>query len=141
MREAYAIHNGQALDQAAAGYGLVAGHELLRLSHITTAWRSYKQQYDEEHLRRNARAGGGREGRLLEPAMEFAITTMGAGEHYCIDLDPGPGGSVAQIVLWTRDGHRSVVARSFHDWFAQFARNIEEQLREVARPSMTNEAD
>lgn len=140
MREAYAIHKGQALDQATAGYGLVAGHELLRLSHITAAWRGYKQQYDEGTFDVMPEPAEGVKDDFWNPRW-IPITTMGAGEHYCIDLDPGPGGSVAQIILWTRDGHRSVVARSFHDWFAQFARDLEEGNYTVARPSMTNEAD
>ncbi len=138
VRESYSIHNGQALDQQTAGYGLVAGHELLRLSYVTAAWRGYKAQYDEGSFDVMPEPAEGVKDDFWNPKW-IPITTIGTTEHYCVDLDPGPGGTMGQIILWNRDGHRSVVARSFRDWLHAFAQDLEEGEYTVARQSYTNE--
>lgn len=140
VRESYAVHNGQALDENTAGYGLVAGHELLRLAYVTAAWRGYKAQYDEGSFDVIPEPEPGLKDDFWNPKW-IPITTMGTTEHHCVDLDPGPGGSVGQIILWNRDGHRIVVARSFREWMEQFAQDLEEGHYTVARLSTTNEVD
>ena len=140
VRESYFIHNGQALDEGTAAFGLIAGHELLRLSYITAAWRGYKAQYDEGSFDVMPEPVPGLKDDFWNPKW-IPITTMGTSEHHCIDLDPGPGGTVGQIILWSRDGHREVVARSFKEWLEQFAQDLVEGHYTVARLSVTNEID
>lgn len=139
VRTSYSIHNGQALGHETAGYGLIAGYELLRLSYVTAAWRGYKAQYDEGSFDTIPEPAAGIKDDHWNPRW-IPVTTMGTTHHHCIDLDPGPGGTAGQVILWTRDGHRSVVARSFLEWLQAFAKDLEEGNYTV-RDSVTTEVN
>lgn len=54
------------------------------------------------------------------------ITSDGAGNHLCVDMDPTTKGSAGQIIrYWHDGGERSVVARNFMDLFAQTLNQLE----------------
>jgi cell wall assembly regulator SMI1 len=47
------------------------------------------------------------------------FTSDGSGDGYCVDIDPGAGGSVGQVISWGHDyPSRSVRAPSIAAWFA-----------------------
>ena len=54
------------------------------------------------------------------------ITDPGNGNHFCVDLDPAPGGIVGQIIWFDRvEGPVRVVAEGFTEWLEQYASGLE----------------
>ena len=53
------------------------------------------------------------------------ITYDGAGNHYCLDLDPAPEGNYGQIIrMWHDNPERTIEANSFKDWVANYATQL-----------------
>lgn len=56
----------------------------------------------------------------------LTLTGDGAGDHWCIDLAPAPGGQVGQIISFSHEiGPTQVIATSFHELLATFADQLE----------------
>jgi cell wall assembly regulator SMI1 len=54
------------------------------------------------------------------------FTGDGAGNHWCLDLDPANGGRIGQVVgFWHDHKERAVEAPSFGAWLAQLADDLE----------------
>lgn len=54
------------------------------------------------------------------------ITSDGAGNLECLDLNPGPAGTVGQVIDFDHETvHRTVVATSFRAWIEQFVADVE----------------
>ncbi|QEG26409.1 SMI1 / KNR4 family protein [Gemmata obscuriglobus] len=54
------------------------------------------------------------------------VTDAGSGNHFCVDLDPAPGGKVGQIIWFDHEvGPVRVVASGFAAWLEQYATALE----------------
>jgi cell wall assembly regulator SMI1 len=61
--------------------------------------------------------------------LRIPITDNLTGDHVLIDLDPGQGGSVGQIVFFDHEtGPGVLLAPSFHDWLIVMARDSANNL-------------
>lgn len=66
----------------------------------------------------------------IQPVMWNAkwitLTSNGAGDHQCLDLDPAPGGQVGQIIDFSHVfGPTRVLAGSLEEWLTRFAAALE----------------
>ncbi|KGF73841.1 hypothetical protein DO97_10665 [Neosynechococcus sphagnicola sy1] len=122
VRASYRIHNGQ----SAYDYGLLDGHELLSLERIQEEWKIWKDLLD----------GGDFNGEKSDAdpgirsdwwnAQWIPLTYDGAGNHDCLDLNPGEGGNRGQIIeMWHDAPERVIVASSFREWLEQYATGLE----------------
>ena len=60
------------------------------------------------------------------------IVTSGSGHFFCVDLDPGPEGTVGQVILFLHDDEdRFLIAPSLRAWFARLAADFERGLYEI----------
>lgn len=60
------------------------------------------------------------------------IVTSGSGHLFCADLDPGPAGTLGQIILFLHDDEdRYLIAPSLRAWFARLADDFESGLYEI----------
>ncbi|BDI33991.1 glucan synthase [Capsulimonas corticalis] len=129
IRESYKRHNGQIRDKnyIAIGGPLYDYHDLLPLNGIAMDWRVWN----------NLLVAGTFDDIDSDPspgiktdwwnAKWIPLTSNGSGDHYCMDLDPAPGGIVGQIItMWHDAPEREVVARSFGEWIAQLAQDLED---------------
>ena len=58
--------------------------------------------------------------------LRWLPVTGGSGNHYCVDLDPAPGGTIGQIIWFEHDaGPIRVVASGFTAWLEQYASDLE----------------
>lgn len=121
VRASFRLHDGQS-----GGPWLVRGCELLSLGRIREEWNAWKELLDRgtfENFRSDS------DGRVVEDwwhARWVPLTHDGAGNHYCLDLNPGPKGRAGQIIqMWHDDSERSVVAPSYRAWLAAFADALE----------------
>lgn len=115
------IHNGQ---KNTAG-GLFEATEFLSTRRIAEEWKVWKELHD----------GGDFEGNLSNPAEGVKndwwnpkwvpFTYNGAGDHFCLDLDPAPGGQSGQVItMWHDFGERALLAPSFQVWFQNYVQAI-----------------
>ncbi|MGA7730174.1 MAG: SMI1/KNR4 family protein [Chloroflexia bacterium] len=122
FRASYKIHNGQEYDSP----WMIGGKELMSLERIEIEWSSMLELLD----------GGDFDGlkSLAEGPMRndwwnrawVPITYDGAGNYFCMDLDPAPGGNRGQLVRFWHDANdRNVIAPSFGDWLRQYADDLE----------------
>ncbi len=62
-------------------------------------------------------------------ALWIPISSDGAGNSYCIDLDPTPEGKHGQIIrMWHDDPSRELVAPSFRDWINDYVEDLKNGL-------------
>ena len=119
----YTIHNGQ----VPYTKGLIDGEELLSIERIVDEWSIWKGLINS-----NAFVGI-----VSNPDIGIKndwynkfwipITYDGAGNHYCIDLDPAEGGTKGQVIrVWHDNAQRSMEASSFRKWISFFVEDIEE---------------
>ena len=111
------IHDGQS-DTVG---GVLDGQEFLSSKAILDQWSVWKDLLDS----------GDFSGIESEPqdgirsdwwnASWIPFTHNGGGDHYCIDLAPGEGGQVGQVItMWHDMGERSLEAKSFRAWFTEY---------------------
>jgi cell wall assembly regulator SMI1 len=124
----YRRHNGQGRE-----IGFLAGVALVDLETIISDWTMWKNLLDK----------GVFDGSLSTPTGPIRpetgpirpdwwnprwipLTRNQSGDHYCLDLDPAPGGTVGQIItMWHDDPEREVVAPSYGAWFVAFADELD----------------
>ena len=54
------------------------------------------------------------------------LTYDGSGNHWCLDLDPAPGGTYGQIIrMWHDDAERPLAAGSFREWMTRYVAGLE----------------
>ena len=123
VRSSYLRHDGQPQDSP----WMLEGWEWLSLERLRDEWKVWKDLLD----------GGDFEG--IESDADgvtvvkdwwnprwIPLTYSGSGDHHCLDLAPGPGGKLGQIIeMWHDEGSRPVVADSFRAWLAEFADDLE----------------
>jgi cell wall assembly regulator SMI1 len=98
------------------------GCELLSLERVREEWGAWKGLLDGGAFR-NFRSDS--DGRVVEDwwhARWIPLTYDGAGNHHCLDLNPGPRGQAGQIIqMWHDDSARPVIAPSYRAWLVAFA--------------------
>lgn len=118
----YRIHNGQRSNAS----GLFEGEELLSTGRMLAEWKIWNDLLTD----------GTFEGNTSEPAAGvrpawwnprwLPFTYNGAGDHYCLDLDPAPEGKPGQIIrMWHDDGARPREAPSFRAWMTRYVEGLE----------------
>ena len=111
------VHNGQSPTSG----GLFDGSEFLSCAAIQGQWSVWKDLLDSGEF----------DGIESEPqegirsdwwnARWIPFTHNGGGDHLCIDLAPGEGGHVGQVItMWHDMGERAVQAKSFRAWFSEY---------------------
>jgi cell wall assembly regulator SMI1 len=124
MRASYRIHDGSGLlrlfpegrlmELVDAGNGVV---------YEWNVWRSILEEGDLPEV------GVPPEGPIQAVRWNMRwipLTDVGQGNHYCVDLDPAPGGRVGQIIWYHHErGAVRVVAPGFAEWLARYAAGLE----------------
>ena len=127
VKSLYRICNGQ-LDYR---YGAIEGRELLSLDRIREEWIVWKElidggDFNDEH---GVDQGCEPDPGILNVWMSekwIPLTSDGAGNHYCLDLDPAESGTLGQIIsMWHDAPYREIIAPSLRDWLEEYARNLE----------------
>ena len=116
VRAWYLAHDGGGDDEY-----VLEGREFLSLAGIVGQWKIWKQLLDDGVFEDNdhSEPGPGVQQKWWIPEW-VPVTYDGAGNHHVIDLAPGAGGVVGQVMsVWHDDGERTVVAASFLDWLTQ----------------------
>lgn len=115
------IHNGQKGD---AG-GLFDEQEFLSSYRILDEWKVWSDLLD----------GGEFEGYSSEPESGIKnswwnkkwipITYNGAGDHYCLDVDPSESGTEGQVMtMWHDSADRELLSESLNSWFGSYVLQI-----------------
>ncbi len=120
VRQSFLIHDGS------SDFGLISGNELLSLQHAAGEWEFWVDFVESGQADGWATEpdAGVREGWFRRGWLP--LTYDGAGDHACLDLDPGEGGQPGQIIeFWHDADDRKIVAPSFGAWLCQFADELE----------------
>ena len=122
VKLSYQIHNGFSADS----YRLMDGWEFLSLERMQDEWQVWKELLDSDTF---MGIGGDPQPGVRGDwwnALWIPLTYDGSGNHDCLDLDPGNGGNLGQIItMWHDEGERKIVAPSFRDWLEQYAIALE----------------
>lgn len=127
VRAIYKVHNGQ----DSAEPGLLIGEEFLSLSRMADEWIIWKELLDadtfsDENGEFTSSPDEGVKNNWWNPAW-IPVSYDGAGNHYCIDLDPDENGTYGQIVrMWHDSDERELVADSMKEWLADYVQNLED---------------
>ena len=124
LRASYRIHDGQQED----GPGLIQGWEFLSLARMLEEWTAWNDLL----------VSGDVETFIVEPDPEVRATwwnrrwiplaSSGAGDEYCLDLDPTPAGTTGQMIaVWHDWERRSLEAADFRSWLAANATGPEDE--------------
>jgi cell wall assembly regulator SMI1 len=122
FKASYRIHNGQTSYET----GLINAREFLSLGRMQDEWKFWKSVHDNGDLEdyKSDPIGSIRDD-WWNPA-RIPITYDGSGNHDCLDLAPGEGGRVGQIIDFYHDeATREVEAESFAAWFAAYVEGCE----------------
>jgi cell wall assembly regulator SMI1 len=121
VRASLGIHDGQ---QGSAAY-LFGQWEYFGIEAVLSEHKMLQQVF----------AAGAQTSEVSDPRVRKAwwlpawipILGNGSGDYYCIDLNPEPSGSVGQLIeyLHTHE-YRRVLATSFTEWLAQFAKDFDD---------------
>jgi cell wall assembly regulator SMI1 len=121
VRDSFRIHDGQS-----GGPWLMWGDDLLSLGRIREEWAIWKGLLDAGTFT-DFRSDS--DGRVVENwwhAKWIPLTSDGGGNHYCLDLNPGPKGRAGQVIrMWHDDSSRPVAAPSYRALVAEFAAALE----------------
>ncbi len=117
----YRVHNGQ--DEMADN--LIYGQELLSMRRIIAEWKIWKELLDKGKLADKANSDKGVKNEWWNPKW-VPFTYDGAGNHYCLDLDPSEDGKVGQVIYLIHDDpKREVIAGSFIDFIKKYIGDLE----------------
>jgi len=119
--ECLKIHNGQG---NMAG-GIFDGAEFLSTSRIIEEWSVWKELLDSGDFDDyESEPDEGIKSDWWNPKW-IPFTSNGAGDHFCIDVDPEKQGSAGQIItMWHDSAERELLADSFSTWFSFYVSEI-----------------
>lgn len=128
LREYLALANGERWNSD----GFIGDWQLLELKVIVKEARAMRALVEEGSFGDNTNAATPAiKDRWWNPQW-LPIVTSGSGHFFCADLDPGPEGTVGQIILFLHDDEgRYLVAPSLRAWFARLADDFERGLYEI----------
>jgi len=128
FRAIYKVHNGQ----DAGEDGLLVGEEILAIDRIADEWIIWKELLDadtfcDENGSFVSAPDEGVKNDWWNPGW-IPVTYDGAGNHYCVDLDPDESGTYGQIIrMWHDSDEREIVAESMKDWMQQYVQDLEDE--------------
>lgn len=122
VKASYAMHDGQEPD----GLTLMPNGEFLSLERMREEWDIWKELLDAGDFEGNESSPAkGVKNDWWNPAW-IPITSDGAGNHDCLDLDPAKGGNVGQVITMYHDEDtREIEAPSFAEWLEVLANGLE----------------
>lgn len=115
------IHNGQ----KGLSNGLFNDLEFLSTDRIFEEWTIWKELKDNNELSENeADTEKGVQNVWWSPQW-IPFTYNGAGDNMCLDLAPGIGGHLGQVIaMWHDDSKRIIEANSFTAWLSSFINTL-----------------
>ncbi len=122
MRRFYMQRNGQKDDLG----GVFEGEELLSAERIMAEWKVWddllmKGEFKDIH----SAPDQGIKNDWWNPKW-IPLTYDGHGNHYCLDLDPAPGGHAGQIIrMWHDASERELISASFEQWMSDYVKALE----------------
>jgi cell wall assembly regulator SMI1 len=122
VRSSYLLHNGQ----SDIGTPLLGEWLLLSLEYVVSQWESLTQILTAGRLAKvNGRSTGVVRREWWDPKW-IPVAYNGAGDFYCVDLNPTPRGTLGQVIsFWHTRDEREQIALSFRDWLQGFANDLE----------------
>lgn len=126
VKAIYRVYNGQIYE---APY-LFDGEEWLSLERMAEEWAVWKGLLDDGEFADDDGAFDSDAEAGIKPLwwspLWLPITYDGAGNHLCLDLNPTAAGTYGQVIrMWHDDGERSLEAKSFVAWVAQYVQALE----------------
>ncbi len=124
VRASYLLHDG-----CNNPCGFIDGLDFLSLEAVIDEWRVWKELLDGENfIKFESEPDLGVKSDWWNPRW-IPLTYNDCGDHFCLDMDPAPGGKPGQIItMWHDSPERTLVAVSFSDWFQQFAEALQAGL-------------
>lgn len=120
--KSFLIHNGQASNTP----WLLDGWEFMSLERIIDEWTVWKGLLDGGDFKDTESESDGHTVTDWWNPRWIPLTYDGAGDHHCLDLNPGPGGNSGQIIImWHDEGARPLIAPSYRQWLTNLARGFE----------------
>ena len=94
-----------------------SGNELIPIEQIISNWLQMKELYESgEFDELIVTPDDGIKAYWWNPFW-IPITDDGAGNFYCIDLDPDEGGNYGQVIsFWHDSDERTLISESIDDW-------------------------
>lgn len=124
--ELYQIHNGQMLEN---GGGLINGEQLLPIEIIIEELNIWQELLNSNTFADMQSKADEQIINVWWSQYWIPITSDGAGNHYCLDLDPSDKGTYGQIIrVWHDSPHRAFVSESLTSWLNNFLNEINERL-------------
>lgn len=128
-RASLLLHDGDAFRPAGAGTVSSAGpfrdFDLLPLSAVVAEWQTWQEFLADSPVEPNPDPGV----RAVFWSPKWIPITVIGGEtrHHCLDLDPGPGGAVGQIIeVAKNDGDRPLRAPSYQAFLQHLIRDAQQ---------------
>lgn len=119
FKASLAVHDGGTF-----GNELADGEELLSIPRIAEEWRIWNDLLKSPGLKlggQPSRSAAGVKGDWWNP-LWVPITSNHAGDHWCLDLDPAPGGRRGQVIrMWHDLDARELGAPDFTAFFRRFS--------------------
>jgi cell wall assembly regulator SMI1 len=122
FRDFYKVHNGQEADVD----GLIDAEEILSIDRIKEQWGIWKELYDNGTFTgKHSDPDDGIKDDWWNPRW-IPFTFDGAGNHYCLDLDPDEDGEAGQVIrMWHDDAERIHLAYSFGEFIEGYVEDME----------------
>lgn len=133
VRASYRIHNGQRPVLVNVTYwpglrtepGFLYGDPWLSLRGMVRSWEmlySLRGEFSEV----SGSPVGPVRSNWWHPKWLPVTLHGGGGDYHCLDLAPKSRGKVGQVIRWYHDNaYRGVVGKTFTEWLAAFARDLE----------------
>jgi cell wall assembly regulator SMI1 len=120
-----ARHNGQKRGDFGSP-GFVFGESLFPIATSLETWRMLAEILDEDDERPRKVLTDGPVRAVWWDKLWWPITDDGNNNLTCLDLHPAPRGRVGQVIqYWNDNLLRSVIAKSYADWLAEFADDLD----------------
>jgi cell wall assembly regulator SMI1 len=123
FKASYRIHDGQVFNVL----NFFDGWEFLCLDRIVGDWDSWKELLDEGEFEdiQSDSDGAIKTDYWWNPKW-IPITSNGAGDNECLDLDPDESGTLGQVIIMVHDdSFRPLITNSFRAWLDKFANDLE----------------
>lgn len=122
VKASYSVHNGQQ-GQAAP---LMGDWQLLSLEDIASQWKIMQDLVAAGKFDNVSSTPIGPVRADWWNPKWIPIAYNGAGDLYCLDLDPAPKGNIGQIItFWHMDDKRERIAKSYQAWLQGFADDLD----------------
>jgi cell wall assembly regulator SMI1 len=126
VKACYRIHNGQKNYSGLSCPWFLHGLEWNSLNDMLDGWRGLRSLVNDGTFAPWRSIPEGPIQRDWWHPGWIPLTSDRHGSGHCLDLAPAPGGDVGQIIYWQNDDPgRYIEARSFTEWLARFADELE----------------